>query len=131
MHVSFIGKWSFWDGFLTTLGLFSFKRFSKWIPLVVSIFFHITQGHNPLWITHVLRVARFLTMTKPLWTLSHCDGGNIIFIHKPCFMFSIFRCFCNIFFFHTNLEFIWKVVCETIIDDIRCTVDLHLDYVIL
>ncbi len=48
-HVAFINKWSFGDGFLTPLGLFSPRGFSEWIPLIVLIMFsYHTWSHSTL-----------------------------------------------------------------------------------
>jgi hypothetical protein len=46
-HASFILKQHFWDGFWTTLKLFSFGIFYKWIPTIVSTLFsyRVLQPH--------------------------------------------------------------------------------------
>jgi hypothetical protein len=65
MHVEFIYKWSFWDGFRTFPKLFSSERFREWIFIEVSTLFHIAQGQIPHRITHILGATRLLAMTKP------------------------------------------------------------------
>jgi hypothetical protein len=45
IHVTFISNWSLWDGCWTPSRLFSSWRFSKWIPQLFQLCFHIAQGH--------------------------------------------------------------------------------------
>jgi len=87
------------SGFWTHLGLFSPWRFGEWIPsIVLTLFSYYTRSHStpnctcpksslPLSHDQVFR-----------WSSSHCNGGYIVWIHKPCFMFSIPWNFYNTLF---------------------------------
>jgi hypothetical protein len=65
MHVEFIYKWFFKDGFRTPPKLFSPKNSMSGFPQRFQLCSHITQGHIPHWITHIFGATHFLTMTKP------------------------------------------------------------------
>ncbi len=99
MHVTFISKWSFWDGFWTTSKLFSPWKFSELIPLVVpTLFSYCTGPHSTLNCTCPWNGPLFNHDQAFRWNSSHCSGGNIVSIHKPSFMFSISWSICNTLF---------------------------------
>jgi hypothetical protein len=72
-HASFICKWSFWDGLWTFLELSSPRRFHEWISTIVSTLFSYCTK------THVLRMARFLTMTKPSIGVHPITVGEMLY----------------------------------------------------
>jgi hypothetical protein len=99
MHVAFINKRSFKDGFWTPSRLFSPWRFNEWIPLVVPTLFsycirpHSTPNCTCLWSGLPLSDDQAF-----MWNLSHCNGGSIVSIHKSRIMFSVPWNFCNTLF---------------------------------
>ncbi len=126
-HVTFIGNWSFWDGFWTFSKLFLARRFNEWIPLVVSILFHITHGHIPPWISCVLGVAYFLTISKLSSGVCFITMGETLywFISRIlCLQFH--NAFVTNFSLH-QFRIVIKGNCEIVIHDVKCTLDLHLD----
>ncbi len=98
MHAAFIGKWSFWDGFWTPLELFSPRRFIKWILSIVPILFsyHIRSHSTPNCMCP-WKGLPFNHGQAFKWSSFHCSGGNIVSIHKLCFMPLISRNLCNNF----------------------------------
>lgn len=102
IHVTFIYKWSFWDGFWTPKRLFSPKRLCKWIPTIVSTLLsyhtrsHFTLNYPCFW------GGLFHNHDQAFkWNLSHCHGGNVVSIHKLHFMLLISQYFHK---FSINLE---------------------------
>jgi hypothetical protein len=131
MHVAFINMWSFWNGFWTLLGFFSPWRFTKWIlSIVPNLFSYCLSLYAPQ-IARVFGVVHLLTMTKPL------GGIHPIVVGETLYRFtSDILCtqFCEIFATHFSphqFRVATKGGYETIIHDIRCTLDLHLNWVIL
>jgi hypothetical protein len=94
-HVTFFDKWSFWDDFWTPLKLFSAKRFSKWISLVVStLFSYYIRSYSTSNCTYPWNGSPFLLGgVHPI-----VIGGNIVSINKTHFMLSIPRHLCNTIF---------------------------------
>jgi hypothetical protein len=98
IHVAFIDKWSLWDGFWTPSGLFSPRRLCKWIPIVVStLLSYHARSHSTLNYTCPWNDLLFSHDQVFRWNSFHYRRGNVVSIHKPCFMFLILWCFCNTF----------------------------------
>jgi hypothetical protein len=98
-HASFIWKRPFWDGLWRTLRFFSFRRFYKWIPTIVSTLFPYRARSHPMSnCTYLWNNLPFCHDQAFWWSSSHCYGGNIILTHKSYFMFSILWCLYNTFF---------------------------------
>jgi hypothetical protein len=99
MHAKFIYKWSFWDGLRTLSNLRSLIRFHEWIPIVVStLFSYCTRSHSTLNCTYPWDSPPLSHDQTFRWNLSHCHKGNIVLIHKSCFMPLNLWCLCNTFF---------------------------------
>jgi hypothetical protein len=89
-HAPFIDKWSFRDGFWTFSKLFSPKKFNKWILKIVStLFSYHSRSHSTLNCTCPWSSPLFNRDQAFRWSSSHCNGGNIILIHKLHLMCSI------------------------------------------
>ncbi len=93
--------------------------------------FHIAHNHIPLQIAHVLRMVCLLTMTKP------SNGVRLVAVKEPLYWFTnhalcfqFYDAFATHFFLH-QFGVVMKDICEVIIHDIKCTLNLHLDWVIL
>ncbi len=98
-HVAFINKWYFWDGFWTFSKLYSFWRFSKWIPSIVpTLFSYCIRSHSTANFTCPWGGPPLSHDQAFRWSPFHCNGGTITSIHKPHFMSSIPWNFCNTFF---------------------------------
>jgi hypothetical protein len=64
------------------------------------------------------------------WCSSHCNGGNNVSIHKLRFVFQFHEVFV-IQFSPYQFRIVIKCGYETIIHSIKCTMNLHPDWVIL
>jgi hypothetical protein len=64
------------------------------------------------------------------WNLPHYASGNIILIHKSHFMFQLCDAFVTHFSLH-HFKVVIKGGCEVVVHDIKCTLNLHTDWVVL
>ncbi len=93
--------------------------------------FHITHGHIPPRIARIFGLTCLLTITKP-W-----DGVRPIVMGKTLYRFTSFvLCFqfYNAFVTHFSphqFKIATKGGCEIVIHGIMCTLDPHLEWVIL
>jgi len=96
-----------------------------------STLFSYWQGHISCQIAHVLGVIRLLAMTKPSSGVCFIAMGEMLCQHTLELFFrpSISWCFWNTFVLH-QFGIVTKGGCETLIRDIRCTLDLHLDLIL-
>jgi len=106
---------------------FHFKVKTSGFPQLFQFCFHIAQGHIPPQITHILKATHLLTMTKPSNGIHSITMGETLYrltSHALCLQFR--EDFATFFSPHP-FKIVTKGGCETIIHDIRCTLDLHLD----
>jgi hypothetical protein len=87
---------------------------------------HITQGHIPCWIAHILVATYLLAMTKPL-------SGIFPFVVKETMYWFTSHALCLQFYDTFVIHFSphqFKIVTkgryEGIIHGIKCTLDFHL-----
>ncbi len=100
MHVEFICKWLFKDGFWTLLKLFSPRKLCEWIPTIIStLLSYCSRSHFMSNYTYPWDDSPFNQDQAFRWNLSHCCKGNIILIHQAHFMPSILQCLRNTFIF--------------------------------
>jgi hypothetical protein len=127
MHVAFICKWSFWDGFWTPLEWFSPKKNHEWLPTIIAtLFSYHTRSHSTSDYPCPWSGSFFNKDQALMWNFSHCHGGNIVSNHKSCFMLSISQFFPTQFSLH-QFGITIKYGCETIIHYVKCTLDFHHD----
>jgi hypothetical protein len=93
--------------------------------------FHITQGHIPPQIAHVLGTTRLLAMTKALGGVCPIIVGETLYRFTNCALCLQFHEAFVTHFSPHQFGVIIKGGCEIVIHGIRCTLDLHPDWVIL
>ncbi len=126
------GQLVFLGWFLNTFGsIFTLRIQRVGFLQLFQVCFHITQGHIPPQIARILGAAHHLTMIKSLGGIRPIAMGEAIYRftnHTLCFQFheTFVTHFCPHQFGVTT-----KCGCETVIHNIKCTLDLHLDWVIL
>jgi hypothetical protein len=125
MHVEFISKWLFRDGFEHFWNCFHQENSVNGFPRLFQLCSHIAQGHISCWITHSLGVIRLLTRTKPL------SGICPIVVRETLYWFTkhiLCLQFCDAFATHLfshQFGVASKGGCEIIIHGIKCTLNLH------
>jgi hypothetical protein len=93
--------------------------------------FHIAQGHISPQIAHVFGTARLLARTKPLGGVHPIAMGETLYRFTSCALcLQIYETFATHFSSH-QFGIATKGGCEIVIHDNKCTLDLHLDWVIL
>ncbi len=100
-------------------------------PQLFQLYSHITQGYIPPQIACVLGVACLLTMTKPSSGVHPIVMGKSLYqltSHVLCIQFH--EAFATHFSPH-QFGITTKGGCETIIHGIKCTLDLHPNWVVL
>jgi hypothetical protein len=63
------------------------------------------------------------------WSSSHCNGGNIVSIHKLHLCFQFRKTFATFFSPH-QFGVATKGSCEIVIHGIKCTLDLRPNWVV-
>jgi hypothetical protein len=110
---------------------FHLQDFANGFSHLFQLCFHLAQGHIPHRIAHILGVAtHLLIMTKPLGGIRPIIIGEMLYrltIHALCLQFR--NAFATHFFPH-QFGIATKGGCETIIHGIRCTLDLHPNWVV-
>jgi len=99
--------------------------------LLFQLCFHIAQGHIPPQIARVFGGACILVMTKPLGGIYPIVVRETLYPftnHAFCFQFH--EAFATHFSPH-QFGVASKGGCETVIHNIKCTLNLHLDRVVL
>jgi hypothetical protein len=93
--------------------------------------FHIAQGHIPPQITHVLRATCLLAMTKLLRGVRSIAMGETIYqFTNPVLCLQFHETFVTHFSTH-QFRVATKGGCEIVIHGIMCTLNFHLDWVVL
>jgi len=105
---------------------FHLEDLANGFPHIFPFYFHITQGHIPYRITHVLGAAHFLTITKPSSGIHPIAMGEVLYSFISCAKLSISQCLCKHFSLH-QFGIATKGVCEVVIHSISYTLDLHLN----
>jgi hypothetical protein len=130
MHVEFICKWSFWDGIWTPLRLFSPIRFHKWISTIVStlVSYHI-RSHST-YCTYPWGSSPFNHDQSSCGVCLVVVGGEL-YRFTSCVLCLQFRDAFATHFSPHQFKVATKGGCEIIIHGIKCTLDLHPDWVVL
>jgi len=100
-------------------------------PLLFQLCFHISQGHIPPQMAHVLATTHFLTMTKPSCGVRPIVVGETLYRMTN---YNLCLQFCETFATHFPpypFRVTTKGGCDLIIHNIKCTLDLHPNWVVL
>jgi hypothetical protein len=107
------------------------EDFASGFPQLFQLCFHIAQGHIPPQIACVFGVAHLLTMAKPSGGIcSIAVGKHYIDSQAVFYVFNYVKLLQHTFP-HTNLEFTTKGGYQAVIHGIKCTMDLHPNWVVL
>jgi hypothetical protein len=110
---------------------FHLEDLASGFPQLFQLCFHITQGHNPPQITRVLGAAYLLAMTKPLGGISPIAVGETLYrLISRALCLQFHETFTTHFPPH-QFGVVIKGGYETIFHNIKCNLDLHLDWVVL
>jgi hypothetical protein len=118
--------------FGTLLKLLSPRRFYEWIPTIISIFFsYHPRSHSTLNCTYFWGNPPLNRDQAFRWSLTLVVVGEVLYLdtsHTLCHQI------CDVFVTHFSphqFGLATKGGYETIIHDTKCTLDLHLNWVVL
>jgi hypothetical protein len=116
--------------FLNTFRIFHLENSASGFPQLFQLCFHIAQGHIPPQIACVFGVACLLAMNKHLGEVRPITMGEALywFISRVlCFQFHET---CVLHFSPHKFGVTTKGGYEIVIHYIRCTLELHLNWVV-
>jgi hypothetical protein len=109
---------------------FHLEDLASGFPLLFQLCYHIAQDHIPCQITHVLGTTYLLAMTKPLGGVRPITMGETLYQLTSRILHLQFH---NVFITHFSphqFKVITKCGREAIIHSIKCTLNLHPNWVV-